>query len=177
MARYPGLKPFIVHGHDHVFRDTVVDHLKSALGMDPVVLDGVASAGRTVIEKFEEESAKCNLAVVLLTPDDAAKTSAGVDYRTARPNVWIELGYFIASFGRKSGRTLLIYKSGLDIPTDLAGVIYIDATLGIDNDNVSTRLETELNAVAAALPFTLASSPSPLAADYRISGTVRLTPP
>lgn len=175
MPRYPALRPFVVHGHDHAFRDEVVDHLRKTLGMDPVVLDGVASAGRTVIEKFEEESAKCNLAVVLLTPDDEAKTSAGVSYMTARPNVWIELGFFIASFGRRSGRTLLIYKKGLDIPTDLAGVGYVDATLGITNANVSKRLETELNAIAMASPSPPPTAPGFASGDYSISGTVRLS--
>ncbi|MEZ0325918.1 MAG: TIR domain-containing protein [Fimbriimonas sp.] len=177
MAQYPSLKPFVVHGHDHAFRDAIVSYLRVDLGMDPVVLDGVASAGRTVIEKFEDESAKCNLAVVLLTPDDAALTMAGTTYMTARPNVWIELGYFIAAFGRKSGRTLLIYKKGLDIPTDLFGVVYLDATTGFSDPDVARRLETELNAIVSAVPSTSAPSPGPSPAQYRISGTVRLSAP
>jgi predicted nucleotide-binding protein len=175
MPSYPFLKPFIVHGHDHDFRDAVVSHLKDELGMDRVVLDGVASAGRTVIEKFEEESSKCNLAIVLLTPDDEGRTSHGDKYLTARPNVWIELGFFIASFGRKSGRTLLIYKKGLDIPTDLAGVLYLDATTGFGDPDVSKRLEVELNALSATptlLPVPALASSN----DYFISGTVSLAP-
>jgi predicted nucleotide-binding protein len=106
LPSYPGLVPFIVHGHDHAFRDSVVDHLQRTLGMAaPVVLDLVASGNRTVIEKFEEESAKCNLAVVLLTPDDRATTGTGTPYNTARPNVWIELGYFLGLFGRRSAHS------------------------------------------------------------------------
>jgi predicted nucleotide-binding protein len=159
-----------------VFRDSVINHLQITLGMtDPVVLDLVASAGRTVIEKFEEESAKCNLAVVLLTPDDSATTGAGIPYQTARPNVWIELGYFMAWFGRRSGRTVLIYKKGLDIPTDLAGVVYIDATSGISDPNVSQRLETEINHIMATPPAGAPSVMTP-GATYNIQGRVRLTP-
>ena len=74
MLSYPILKPFIVHGHDHAFRDEVLSHLKSLGMLDPVVLDGIADAGKTVIEKFEAESAACNMAVVLLTPDDKGTT-------------------------------------------------------------------------------------------------------
>jgi predicted nucleotide-binding protein len=177
MSIYPTIRPFIVHGHDHIFRDQITDHLRNTLGMsEPMILDGVASAGRTVIEKFEEESAKCNIAVVLLTPDDEAKTSAGVTYNTARANVWLELGYFIATFGRKSGRTLLIYKKGLDIPTDLAGLVYIDATAGITHPNVSKRLETELNHVVnsgVALPSVGAPD---ISGSYAVTGCLNLMP-
>ncbi len=178
MASYPTLKPFVVHGHDHAFRDEVVAHLKSLGLLEPVVLDGVASAGRTVIEKFEEESAVCNLAVVLLTPDDKGTTSGGSTYNTARPNVWIELGYFIARFGRKTGQTILIYKQGLDIPTDLAGVLYVDATLGTADANVAKRLEMEIEAIALKLsaPPTIPSAvASGLSGDLKIEGVVRLT--
>jgi hypothetical protein len=84
-----------------------------------------------VIEKFEREASRCDLAIILLTPDDEATTSGGIGYRTARPNVLFELGYFMAKFGRKSGRTLIIYRKGLDMPSDLSGVVYIDASQGI----------------------------------------------
>lgn len=174
--KYPSLRPFVVHGHDHPFRDEVVRYLSDELEMmPPVVLDGVASAGRTVIEKFEEEASKCNLAVVLLTPDDAAETGSGALYRTARPNVWIELGYFMAKFGRKTGRTILIYRKGLSIPTDLAGVLYIDATEGITSPNVAQLLITELNGIMNS-GVTL-RSPEPLSVGaYRVQGLVTLDP-
>ncbi|HEY3779443.1 MAG TPA: nucleotide-binding protein [Fimbriimonadaceae bacterium] len=177
MALYPSIKPFIVHGHDHAFRDQITHHLRNTLGMaEPLILDGVASAGRTVIEKFEEESAKCNIAVVLLTPDDEAKTTTGVSYNTARANVWLELGYFIATFGRKSGRTLLIYKKGLDIPTDLAGLVYIDATSGITDQNVSKRLETELNYIVnSGIGASPIGGPG-LQGSYAVTGRLNLTP-
>jgi len=173
---YGELRPFIVHGHDHKFRDMVVDHLRS-IGLDePVVLDGVASAGRTVIEKFEEESSKCNLALVLLTPDDQGRTSTGNLYNTARPNVWIELGYFIARFGRKSGKTILVYKRGLDIPTDLSGVLYIDATDSFSNADVAKRLDVELNSILIRGPLNTPTPPSFVSeGDLRIEGIVRFS--
>ena len=175
MPTYPTLKPFVVHGHNTSFRDEVVDYLTHTLGMlEPIVLDGVASAGRTVIEKFEEESTKCNIAVVLLTPDDRGTTSTGTRYNTARPNVWIELGFFFARFGRRTGRTLLIYRKGLDIPTDISGVFYIDATAGIADPNVSKRLETELNAVITSGIVTPAPVAPHLGGMYAVSGSLHL---
>ena len=178
MLSYPILKPFIVHGHDHAFRDEVLSHLKSLGMLDPVVLDGIADAGKTVIEKFEAESAACNMAVVLLTPDDKGTTLSGDNYNTARPNVWIELGYFMARFGRKTGRIVLIYKKGLDIPTDLSGVLYIDATDGIKDQHVARRLLTELDAIAIFLstpPVSMTHSVAIPTGDLRIEGVVRLT--
>ena len=178
MPPYPILKPFVVHGHDLTFRDEVVFHLKSLGMLEPVILDGIASAGKTIIEKFEIESEVCNMAVVLLTPDDKGTTMNGDSYNTARPNVWIELGYFMARFGRKTGRTILIYKKGLDIPTDLSGVLYVDASEGIGEKNVSMRLEMELDAIATYLsaprvaPSISGTVPT---GDLRIEGIVRLT--
>jgi predicted nucleotide-binding protein len=164
-----------VHGHDHDFRDEVVRYMRRDLQMlEPVILDGQASAGRTVIEKLEEESAHCHLAVVLLTPDDEARTRDGHQYKTARPNVWIELGYFLATFGRKTGRTLLIYRSGLEIPTDLSGLIYIDATAGISDPNVSKRLEVELNKIVNSSPSVGASVPIGQLGTYEVSGRLKL---
>ena len=171
----PSFDLFVVHGHDLHFRDEVVAYMRDILHMlEPVVLDGVASAGRTVIEKFEDEAGKCNLAVVLLTPDDKARTSEGISYRTARPNVWIELGYFMATFGRKTGRTLLIYRKGLDIPTDLSGLVYVDASAGMTDANVSKRLETELNAVVTSGLSVPPPSTSIRGGSFDVSGRLQL---
>jgi len=175
MAIFQTLRPFIVHGHDYGFRDEVITHMRGTHQMlDPVVLDGVAGAGRTLIEKFEEESAKCHLAVVLMTPDDKAKTSTGLVYGTARPNVWLELGYFLATFGRKTGRTLLIYRKGLDIPTDLTGLEYIDATAGISDVNVAKRLATQLNYIVSSGFAPPAASPVSSSGNFDVTGRIRL---
>lgn len=175
MPKYPSLTPFIVHGHDHVFRDEVVRFLQNDLGLKPpIVLDGVASAGLTVIEKFEREASRCDLAIILLTPDDEATTSGGIAYRTARPNVLFELGYFMARFGRKSGRTLIIYRKGLDIPSDLSGVVYIDASQGITSPSVVEKLALELNhVVQSPRPH---EQNTPLAAGtFNVTGRLNLT--
>jgi len=178
MPKYPSLTAFIVHGHDHQFRDAVKSHLTKTLGFkEAVVLDATASAGLTVIEKFERESKRCDVAIVLLTPDDEARTREGLPYKTARPNVWFELGYFIGFLGRKTGRVILLFKKGLDMPSDLAGVIYIDATEGFRNKELRQKIEVELNSILQRPVANLALEPLPaaiLSTELRLEGTVRL---
>ena len=43
-----------------------------------------------------------------------------------------ELGYFHGLMRRQSGRIILLYKGGLEIPSDLSGITYIDITHGIE---------------------------------------------
>jgi predicted nucleotide-binding protein len=50
----------------------------------------------------------------------------------ARQNVIFELGYFYGLLRRQSGRIVLLHKGGLEIPSDLTGIIYIDITHGIE---------------------------------------------
>ncbi len=81
-------------------------------------------AGRTIIEKFEQESEHVGFALILLTPDDLAIDPATPD-RTAeraRQNVIFELGYFVGRLGR--GRVCLLRKGNIEMPSDLQGVIY-----------------------------------------------------
>jgi DNA-binding PadR family transcriptional regulator len=59
---------FLVHGHDREAREQVTIFLEK-IGFDVVALDEQHNAGKTVIEKFED-NADVNFAVVLLTEDD-----------------------------------------------------------------------------------------------------------
>jgi predicted nucleotide-binding protein len=43
--------------------------------------------------------------------------------------------------GRTSGRVLLLYKDSLDIPSDIAGIEYIDITNGIESAGEKIRKE------------------------------------
>ncbi len=84
-----------------------------------------ANEGRTIVEKFEAYS-DVGFAVVLLTDDDlgGAKTVAPSNYSArARQNVIFELGFFNGRLGRK--RVCALYRPGVEIPSDYAGVLYI----------------------------------------------------
>lgn len=113
---------FVVHGHDDGTKETVARYL-SKLGLTPVVLHEQPNRGRTVIEKFEAHS-DVAFAVVLFTPDDVGHSVSKPEEAKsrARQNVVLELGFFMASLGRD--RVCVLYKSGVEVPSDYAGVLY-----------------------------------------------------
>jgi predicted nucleotide-binding protein len=136
------LKMFIVHGHDKTLMLELKDYLQNTLKFsEPVILFQQPSKGRTVIEKFEECSSDVNGAVVLLTPDDIGGVHNGDLRERARQNVIFELGYFVGKFGRRSSRVLLLHRGKLELPSDLAGVVYIDVTNGISAAGEELRRE------------------------------------
>jgi CheY-like chemotaxis protein len=127
-------KCFIVHGHDDHALYELKDFLQNTLGFgEPIILRDQPSLGRTIIEKFEEESQGIDLAFVLLTPDDVASTGdeSNDTKRRARQNVIFEMGYFLAKFQRRKGRVILLHKGNTDLPSDIAGIVYIDISDGI----------------------------------------------
>lgn len=113
---------FVVHGHDDGLKETVARFL-SKLDLNPVILHEQPNRGRTIIEKFEEH-ADVAFAVVLFTPDDLGYPNgkAGEIKPRARQNVVLELGFFMAALGRD--RVCVLYKGGVDVPSDYSGVLY-----------------------------------------------------
>ena len=114
---------FIVHGSDHGARDTIARFLEK-LDLSPIILDEEASKGRTIHQKFLDHSTVV-YAVVLFTPDDVggpADESASLHPRP-RQNVIYELGFFSAKLGHRN--VCVLYSNGVEIPSDLSGVIYI----------------------------------------------------
>lgn len=117
-----GRRVFIVHGHDEGTKDTVARYI-TKLELEPVILHEQPNQGRTVIEKFEAHS-DVAFAVVLFTPDDVGHPAAKPEEAKprARQNVVLELGFFLASLGRE--RVCVLYKGGVEVPTDYSGVLY-----------------------------------------------------
>lgn len=117
-------KIFIVHGHDIHSRDEVAKFLDK-LRLQPTILHEQPNKGRTVIEKFTDNS-DVGFAVVLLTADDRGGAPTDT-YRSqkarARQNVIFELGFFVGKLGRN--RVCALYQHGVEIPSDYAGVVYI----------------------------------------------------
>lgn len=93
----------------------------------PIVLDEQAAGGLTIIEKFEHFASTADAVIVLMSPDDIGSSIERIDGKQfrARQNVLFELGYFFGVFGRRSGRVFLVKSGELEIPTDLAGILYI----------------------------------------------------
>ena len=115
---------FIVHGHDEGAKQATARFI-GQLELKPIILHEQPNGGRTIIEKFEDYS-DVGFAVVLLTPDDKGypKDSPGAVENRARQNVILELGYFLGKLGR--GNVCALYKSGVVIPSDYSGVLYIE---------------------------------------------------
>jgi hypothetical protein len=116
-----GTKVFIVHGHDQGAKHEVARFIER-LKLEAIILQEQPNQGRTIIEKFEECADEVGFAVVIMTPDDtmAAPSSS----MRARQNVIYELGYFAGRLRR--GRTCVLRKGDVEIPSDLSGVIYIE---------------------------------------------------
>ena len=119
-------KVFIVHGHNDSIKINTARILEK-IGLQPIILHEQPNNGKTIIEKFEQNS-EVGFAIVLLTSDDVGKSKKEENLMSrARQNVILELGYFIGKLGRS--RVVSLYEHGIEIPSDMYGVVYIE----IDN--------------------------------------------
>lgn len=147
-------KVFIVHGRDEEAK-AVVARFVERCGLIPVILHEQTDQGRTIIEKFEQES-DVGFAVVLLTPDDVGginETSPDtvVLRPRARQNVILELGYFVGTLGRD--RVCAFLKGDIEVPSDFSGVLY--TPFGSD-ESWKMRLARELKAASFDIDLNVA---------------------
>ncbi len=122
----------IVHGRSN--DRILVEQILRAQGVtDPIVLRERFKAGETIPEKFEREALQADGALVLFTPDDEAASLLSATGEPvspselrlrvrARQNVSLEYGWFWGRLGRD--RVLLLIKGQLELPSDLAGLLY-----------------------------------------------------
>jgi CheY-like chemotaxis protein len=124
---------FIVHGHDEAALRELKDYIQNFLKWrEPIILREQPSSGRTVIEKFEDHAHRVDCVFVLLTPDDKVTASGSNDEkRRSRQNVIFELGFFCGALERRSGRVFVLHKGPVELPSDIAGVIWVDISKGI----------------------------------------------
>jgi hypothetical protein len=83
-----------------------------------LILNELANAGRTLIEKIEAHSG-VGFAIILLTPDDKCEIEGQLEGR-ARQNVIWEYGYFVGLLGRE--RVCVLKRDEVKIPSDLEGI-------------------------------------------------------
>jgi predicted nucleotide-binding protein len=137
---------FIAHGHDASLVSDLKIYLQNNLKFpEPVVLRERAKRGQTIIEAFEESAHLVDLVFVLFTPDDMAAPAAEPDNtkNRARQNVIFEMGYFYSALRRKSGRVILLHKGACEAPSDIAGIISIDVTSGVEAAGEQIRKEVK----------------------------------
>jgi predicted nucleotide-binding protein len=138
------VRSFIVHGHDNKALLELKDYVQNTLGLgQPIVLREQPGLGKTMIEKFEREAEDIGVVFVLLTPDDKTVTYDAPEggNRRARQNVILELGFFLGRLDRVSGKILLLHKGPIEIPSDIAGIEYIDISNGIKSAGEDIRRE------------------------------------
>ena len=118
-------KVFIVHGHDEQLL-AEVELMLHRIGLNPIILKNEASGGRTIIEKIEHYT-DVGFGIVLYTCcDEGRKKGTSELHDRARQNVIFEHGYLCAKLSRD--RVIALNDSGIEVPSDLAGVVYISHT-------------------------------------------------
>src|ERR1017187_1474188 len=121
----PSNSIFIVHGHDDGAKEKVARFLEK-LGLIPIILQEQINRGRTVLEKFEDFTAKAGFAIILITADDYGYPIGNEIKKAlrARQNVILELGYFAGKLGRE--KTFVLRKGDVEFPSDILGLGYYD---------------------------------------------------
>jgi len=133
---------FIVHGHDTALRNELVLVLER-LHLKPIVLSTQPDGGRTVLGKLSDELVDVGYAFVLLTPDDVARSSTSRKLLPrVRQNVIFEHGWLIGLLGTK--RVCAIVKDAVEVPSDLAGVVYKHVPKGKGVEAIAVDIVREL---------------------------------
>lgn len=115
-------KIFVVHGRNTDIRKDVELFIRR-IGLKPIILAKQVNKGMTIIEKIEHYS-DVSYAIVLYTPCDEGRMKGDPDFKDrARQNVIFEHGYMVAKLGRD--KVIALVESGVEIPGDLSGIVYI----------------------------------------------------
>ena len=143
-SSYQNNKVFVVHGHDEALKEKVARLLEKQ-GLEAIILSEQANKGKTIIEKFEENS-DVGAAICLFTGDDIGKEkSEAVEKQRARQNVVYEAGYFMGKLGRE--RVIMLVDEGIELPSDLQGVVYTVS------ESWKTEVLQELQSIGYAIDF------------------------
>ena len=135
---------FVVHGHDEALKEKVARLLEKQ-GLEAIILSEQANKGKTIIEKFEENS-DVGAAICLFTGGDIGKEkSEAVEKQRARQNVVYEAGYFMGKLGRE--RVIMLVDNGIELPSDLQGVVYTDS------ESWKTEVLQELQSIGYGIDF------------------------
>lgn len=109
---------FISHGRSKEWYK-IQSYIEKDLKLPTLELAQEPHLGRTVIQKLNEESNKCCVAIIVMTGDDIISEG---EVR-ARENVMHEIGYFQGKYGL--GNVILLHEDGVNIPSNIHGLGYI----------------------------------------------------
>jgi predicted nucleotide-binding protein len=136
---------FIVHGYNEEMKQSVARMIEK-LDLNPIILHEQANIGKTIIEKFTDNSDGL-FAIVILSADDIAylrTDSLGNAKFRPRQNVIFELGYFMGKLGRERVLALHQIIDNFEIPSDYSGVIFVPYD---ENGKWKFELVKELKAI------------------------------
>ncbi|NCA66840.1 MAG: hypothetical protein EOM87_02105 [Clostridia bacterium] len=137
-------KIFIIHGHDEALKQLVARIIERQR-IEAIILSEKVNQGKTIIEKIEANS-NVGGAISLFTADDVGKASEETEEKArARQNVVLETGYFMGKLGRE--HVVIIAAQGIELPSDLQGIIYIDKS------NWQLNLLKELKSIGYAIDY------------------------
>ena len=119
-------KIFVVYGHNENVRNELENILRR-WDLEPVILDKLASGGKTIIEKLENQMPDVGYGVVLATADDEGYRKGAPNEKMfrCRQNVVLELGMLLSKLGRDRIAILLQHPKDMERPSDIQGLLYI----------------------------------------------------
>jgi len=109
---------FISHGRSNEWYK-IQTYLEKDLKIQTMELAQEPNIGRTVLQKLDEETTKCSVAIIVMTGEDI---NGDGEIRT-RENVMHEIGYFQGKYGLKN--VVLLHEQGVNIPSNIHGLVYI----------------------------------------------------
>lgn len=109
---------FISHGRSNEWYK-IQAYVEKDLHFSTIELAQQPNLGRSILQKLNEESSKCNVAIILMTGDDLFENGE----MRARENVLHEIGFFQGKLGLD--RIVLLHEEGVNIPSNIHGLVYI----------------------------------------------------
>lgn len=98
---------------------------------------GLFGLGRSTLENLVAIAETMDFAILVMTADDTVQ-SRGIDQPSPRDNVLFELGLFVGRLGRDRTFIAADRRKPPKLPSDLAGVTYVD--FGPDEDNMRSSV-------------------------------------
>ena len=112
---------FIIHGHNEAKWRELKDILVE-MGARPVILGEITGYGSASwLDRFIAVAEKCEFAIAIFTEDDVT-VNKGKKYFQPRPNVLLEVGWFVAKLSVE--RIMILSKGSIQFPSDLQGLVY-----------------------------------------------------
>lgn len=114
---------FITHGHAEL-QCLQLKNWLSSIGVPAMLVEEEDDRGLSIIDKFEYYARQCDVAFIVLTPDDQVN-DASVNTRVyvARQNAMIELGWFLRHLGRQA--VIILFQEGTTLPSEIEGILCI----------------------------------------------------